>query len=216
MPPGRDSPRSTCGRPANDRRRSILRKYTPIAAIVAVLALGLAQPSIALPGLAKNTAAKAGKVHCKHVTAEAFREFSERTWRLPAWERSRPPERVIRAQRGKLKCAAGPGHRKAMRKRWAKDHRAFARHRGVKLEERRRVEALRATLEAIAACESGGDPTAVSANGSYRGKYQFDYSTWASVGGSGDPAAAPESEQDYRAALLYESRGAQPWPVCGA
>ena len=39
------------------------------------------------------------------------------------------------------------------------------------------------TLEAIAACESGGDPTAVSADGSYRGKYQFDYGTWASVGG---------------------------------
>ena len=28
-------------------------------------------------------------------------------------------------------------------------------------------------LEAIAACESGGDPTAVSADGTYHGKYQF-------------------------------------------
>jgi hypothetical protein len=74
----------------------------------------------------------------------------------------------------------------------------------------------RATLEAIAACESGGDPTIVSADGSYRGKYQFSFSTWASVGGSGDPAAASEAEQDYRAALLYASAGASPWPVCGA
>lgn len=72
-----------------------------------------------------------------------------------------------------------------------------------------------ATLEAIAACESGGDPTIVSADGSYRGKYQFDYGTWASVGGSGDPAAAPEAEQDYRAALLYGQAGSSPWPVCG-
>jgi hypothetical protein len=72
-----------------------------------------------------------------------------------------------------------------------------------------------ATLEAIAVCESGGDPTAVSADGTYRGKYQFDTGTWASVGGSGDPAAAPESEQDYRAALLYERSGTSPWPVCG-
>jgi transglycosylase-like protein len=72
-----------------------------------------------------------------------------------------------------------------------------------------------ATLEAIAACESGGDPTAVSADGSYRGKYQFDFGTWASVGGSGDPAAAPEAEQDYRAALLYSSAGSSPWPICG-
>jgi len=72
-----------------------------------------------------------------------------------------------------------------------------------------------ATLEAIAACESGGDPTIVSSDGSYRGKYQFSVSTWASVGGSGDPAAAPEQEQDYRAALLYAASGSSPWPVCG-
>jgi len=72
-----------------------------------------------------------------------------------------------------------------------------------------------ATLDAIAACESGGNPTAVSSNGAYRGKYQFDYGTWESVGGTGDPAAASEVEQDYRAALLYERAGSSPWPICG-
>ncbi len=72
-----------------------------------------------------------------------------------------------------------------------------------------------AHLQAIARCESGGNPRAVSANGLYRGKYQFDLRTWASVGGRGDPAAAPEREQDHRAMLLYQRRGAQPWPVCG-
>jgi hypothetical protein len=72
-----------------------------------------------------------------------------------------------------------------------------------------------ATLESIAACESGGDPTAVSADGTYRGKYQFDLGTWASVGGSGDPAAASPAEQDYRAALLYSRGGSSPWPICG-
>jgi hypothetical protein len=72
-----------------------------------------------------------------------------------------------------------------------------------------------ATLDSIASCESGGDPTIVSSDGSYRGKYQFDYGTWESVGGSGDPAAAPEAEQDYRAALLYSRSGSSPWPVCG-
>jgi len=71
------------------------------------------------------------------------------------------------------------------------------------------------TLEAIASCESGGNPAAVSSDGSYRGKYQFDYGTWESVGGSGDPAAAAEEEQDYRAALLYAQSGSSPWPVCG-
>ncbi len=73
----------------------------------------------------------------------------------------------------------------------------------------------RSMLNAIAACESGGNPHAVSAGGTYRGKYQFDYGTWASVGGHGDPAAAPEREQDYRAALLYLRAGSNPWPVCG-
>ena len=70
------------------------------------------------------------------------------------------------------------------------------------------------TLEAIAACESGGDPTAVNPAG-YYGKYQFDEGTWASVGGSGNPADASEAEQDYRAALLYSQAGSSPWPVCG-
>ena len=72
-----------------------------------------------------------------------------------------------------------------------------------------------ATLESIASCESGGDPTIVSSDGSYRGKYQFSYETWAAVGGSGDPAVASEAEQDYRAALLYAQSGSSPWPVCG-
>jgi hypothetical protein len=72
-----------------------------------------------------------------------------------------------------------------------------------------------ATLESIASCESGDDPTAISSDGTYRGKFQFDYATWESVGGHGDPAAAPEAEQDYRAALLYSRSSSSPWPVCG-
>jgi soluble lytic murein transglycosylase-like protein len=71
------------------------------------------------------------------------------------------------------------------------------------------------TLDAIAACESGGDPAAVNGAG-YYGKYQFDVGTWQSVGGSGNPAEASEAEQDYRAALLYSRAGSSPWPICGA
>ena len=70
-------------------------------------------------------------------------------------------------------------------------------------------------LEAIAACESGGNPRAIGGGGAFRGKYQFDRGTWASVGGSGDPAAAPEAEQDRRAAMLLARSGSSPWPVCG-
>ena len=71
------------------------------------------------------------------------------------------------------------------------------------------------TLDAIAHCESRGDPNAVSDDGVYRGKYQFDLATWRSVGGTGDPAQASELEQDRRARALAADRGTAPWPVCG-
>jgi hypothetical protein len=71
-------------------------------------------------------------------------------------------------------------------------------------------------LEAIAACESGGDPGAIGGGGAYRGKYQFSHATWAAVGGTGDPAQAPESEQDRRAVILYERSGPGQWPTCGS
>jgi resuscitation-promoting factor RpfB len=70
-------------------------------------------------------------------------------------------------------------------------------------------------LARIAACESGGNPAAISSGGRYRGKYQFTRSTWRSLGGTGDPAKASEAEQDRLALALYRQRGTQPWPVCG-
>jgi hypothetical protein len=68
---------------------------------------------------------------------------------------------------------------------------------------------------ALRKCESGGNYRAVSSSGLYRGAYQFDRSTWAQMGGVGDPAAALPVEQDARAKLLFTIRGARPWPVCG-
>jgi hypothetical protein len=70
------------------------------------------------------------------------------------------------------------------------------------------------TLSAIAHCESGGNYATNTGNGFY-GAYQFTQSTWQSVGGSGNPAAASPAEQDRRAAMLYAQQGAAPWPVCG-
>jgi hypothetical protein len=69
-------------------------------------------------------------------------------------------------------------------------------------------------LERIARCESGGDPRRIGGGGMYRGKYQFSVATWHAVGGRGDPAAAPEAEQDRRAKLLLERSGPSQWPVC--
>lgn len=71
------------------------------------------------------------------------------------------------------------------------------------------------TLARIRRCESRGNYSVVSASGRYRGAYQFDFTTWRGMGGSGDPAAASPSEQDYRALLLLRLRGTRPWPICG-
>jgi uncharacterized protein YabE (DUF348 family) len=68
---------------------------------------------------------------------------------------------------------------------------------------------------AVAKCESGGNPGAVSSTGKYRGLYQFSTQTWRSVGGAGDPAAASAAEQTRRAQMLYERSGAGQWPHCG-
>ena len=69
-------------------------------------------------------------------------------------------------------------------------------------------------LARIAACESGGDPTAVSADGRYHGKYQFSRATWRAMGGTGSPSRASEAEQDRLAAKLLRQAGTSPWPSC--
>jgi Transglycosylase-like domain/Putative peptidoglycan binding domain len=77
-----------------------------------------------------------------------------------------------------------------------------------------RSTSLPRVLHRIAECESGGDPTAVSRSGRYRGKYQFSMETWQSLGGEGDPAKASEWLQDRMALKLYRRSGTAPWPNC--
>ena len=71
-----------------------------------------------------------------------------------------------------------------------------------------------AILRQIAECESGGNPRAISPGGQYRGKYQFSRETWRNLGGTGDPADAPEWLQDRLALKLYRLSGTAPWPSC--
>ncbi len=68
---------------------------------------------------------------------------------------------------------------------------------------------------ALARCESGGRPNAVSGTGKYHGLYQFSVATWQAVGGTGLPSQASADEQTYRAQLLYNKSGAGQWPHCG-
>ena len=107
-------------------------------------------------------------------------------------------------------------HRKTNARRLQAQPVSVLRERNHRLRARvsRLAPVTSAPLQAIAACESGGNPSTDTGNGFY-GKYQFDLQTWASVGGSGLPSAAGEAEQDRRAAALYARSGATPWPVCG-
>jgi hypothetical protein len=110
-------------------------------------------------------------------------------------------------------------HKAELRKEARTAKRAAARRVAEKRQKRQAAAApavaIPPHLEAIAACESGGDPTAVSADGMYHGKYQFSVATWQAMGGSGLPSQAPEAEQDKRAAMLYAQSGPGQWPVCG-
>ena len=70
-------------------------------------------------------------------------------------------------------------------------------------------------------CESAGNIHAISYSGTYRGKWQFDRSTWNTYapkgwrwngipGSHGDPAWAPERIQDLAAERVpYDA-----WPNC--
>lgn len=69
-------------------------------------------------------------------------------------------------------------------------------------------------LASIRECESGGDYSAVSPGGQYRGAYQFDSDTWAAAGGSGDPADASPAEQDARAQSWIDQGNRGAWPNC--
>jgi len=79
-----------------------------------------------------------------------------------------------------------------------------------------------AGLARLRACESGGRYNAVSANGTYRGAYQFSRSTWNATAGRHyphlrgvDPAAAAPFDQDRMTRALWANGGPGHWPVCG-
>jgi peptidoglycan hydrolase-like protein with peptidoglycan-binding domain len=108
----------------------------------------------------------------------------------------------------------GPATRQALKLR---PFSARSVQRGKKNTTRAPAGKVPAVLQRIAQCESGGDPTVVSKDGRYYGKYQFSKSTWKAQGGQGDnPAEAPESEQDRVAIKLYKASGTASWPTCGA
>jgi hypothetical protein len=69
---------------------------------------------------------------------------------------------------------------------------------------------------ALRECEAGHLGYSANTGNGYYGAYQFDLTTWQGVGGTGYPHLASPAEQDMRAQILYDDRGASPWPNCGA
>lgn len=63
------------------------------------------------------------------ITAGQFAPFSAKVWNLERWQRGKPGAKAIDAYRHKLRCAAGPGHRRAMQNRWGRDRLRYGRHR---------------------------------------------------------------------------------------
>jgi peptidoglycan hydrolase-like protein with peptidoglycan-binding domain len=180
------------------RKRAI--KWFPtlcvaLAALVATAGVAVAQEPVAQA--AKVRTLHKGD-HGKHVEllqralgVPADGEFGRRTWRAL--------RRFQRAHGLTVDGVAGPATLAAL---------------GVGAAREATAETGTRVLQRIAMCESGGNPRAISPNRRYRGKYQFTRATWRALGGSGDPAKAPEAEQDARAAKLYAAEGTKPWPSC--
>ena len=189
---------------------------TTTTAVLAVGATALAIPTTAAHAQVSSVQAPLGghltvaqQMRAAH-TELAQQRLTRKAWRLAdkvadARDRGFSPRAYRRRVKGDSPAAL------------ARRIRVLRRElRSARRAERRRASSPAAspTLEAIAACESGGNPGTDTGNGFY-GKYQFTLQTWASVGGSGNPAAASEAEQNRRAAALYAREGASPWPVCG-
>jgi hypothetical protein len=179
--------------------RKVLASASIAAVLTAPVAIAVADTNDTNTNTNANTDSPA--------SAQQYRELVD--------QRIRGDRAADRAEARKAKAHRKAVARKHAKKR-AKKRAKLARSQGAPAPQQASgTTQTPGNLQAIAACESGGNPSAVGGGGAYRGKYQFDQSTWASVGGSGDPAAASEAEQDQRAAALYARSGASSWPVCG-
>lgn len=176
--------------------------WKPVVALGGALALGPATPA---------AAATEGERRLGEDAGEAVHEDAATTVRSEALIDERAMVQLEGEARRQLRSALNEARADRWAEKRAERRRSARRAAAVAAAA---APAVSPALESIAACESGGNPAAVGGGGAYRGKYQFDYATWAAIGGSGDPASAPEAEQDRRAAVLYARTGGSSWPAC--
>lgn len=160
-------------------------------------------------------AASAAPADCERTYTRAhFHDAARSTYRtaFPPARKVRTLDRVQRCQRYASSRPIVREHRRRYRHAWRV--RFYFEHAWA------RVPAwAKSYLYGVGACETRGYSYAASytvdTGNSFYGRYQFTWGTFRSVGGSGNPAAAPPREQDVRAYRLYLRDGSAPWPVCG-
>ena len=176
----------------------------PAAVVLAAEAAPLALRSPEPAGVRSLHAPLAGE----RTAAAAMRDHT----------RDRAVHGYVRAALRHADLSGRRASRGALERRAAKmAPRALARAtRELRAEARELDVPIPPVMHRIADCESHGDPRAIGGGGAFRGALQFMRSTWESVGGEGDPAAAPLEEQLRRGAILMARSGSSPWPHCGA
>jgi hypothetical protein len=192
--------------------KSKTSKFTMLLVAMALAAGAVANPALADGGNDASggaQATKAGAVYVKKGDRGTAVKRIQHRLGLPAdgvfGKQTHRAVRRFQRRRGLVPDGVvGPITRRAL------GLRPFARDS----IRRTRSVAMPGVLRRIAKCESGGNPKALSSDGTYRGKYQFTRSTWRQLGGDGDPAKAPEWLQDRLALKLYRKSGTAPWPSC--
>lgn len=218
--------RSRCSRPAARRERRKPLRLRGVSLCLVAVVLGMGSTGVAVsPADTPSTSTGAATAEVTLRKGDRGRAVSAVQRRLGLKADGFFGSRTVRAvKRFQARRGLAPDGIVGPLTRAALGLRAFSfesvvHPKGGRGGETRRAQGLRNLPEAlvrIAQCESGGDPTAVSSTGRYRGKYQFSRSTWRQWGGRGDPAEASEAEQDRVALRLYRAHGVAPWPTCGA
>lgn len=188
-----------------------MRRLAIATTAIAIGAVGVSTNSSAeAPATPSPTEAPAPTITPLEICPELYRQDDHRAYAQAVFRRQHISQRARHRMKRMRSCAYSSQAKHNMREI---EHMAL-KHRHARQRAAAAAAAVPDHLRRIAMCESHGNPRAISPGGTYRGKYQFSFSTWRAVGGRGDPAAAPESEQDRRAVILYRTGGPGHWPIC--
>lgn len=89
--------------------------------------------ALALAGGAEAAKTDRGGERC---TAAEFRPHSKRVWAPDRWRRGNPKPKAVAVYRRAVRCAVGPGHRKAITARWARERERYFQRRERELRRR--------------------------------------------------------------------------------